>query len=171
MIVILAILAVVALPRYMSLKQGANTVVVENVASSFRYVVDNVQIQATLQGVESQRNVAVLIEGVSVNTYFGVPQEIWNNRLGELFVGDITHVGNGYYDFGSNGVKSYECTDALCVIDQTPGSWVSSDIRGWGMFLFPESYTLNDECYAYYAFEVSSTEVVSLEIEAVIDGC
>ncbi|WP_216612375.1 prepilin-type N-terminal cleavage/methylation domain-containing protein [Vibrio sp. RE86] len=170
-IVVLAILAVAAIPRYISLKQEANASVVESVAASFRYVVDSVQINAVIQGVEGQQNVPVLIEGIAINTYFGVPQEIWDERLGELFVGDITHVGNGYYDFGSNGVKNYECTDELCVIDQTPGGWIASGIRGWGMFLFPESYTLNDECYAYYAFEASSTEVVSLVTEAVTDGC
>lgn len=106
---------------------------------------------------------------MSINTYFGVPQDIWDDRLGELFVGDITHVANGYYELGASGVRTYVCREDLCVIDQTPGSWVASGIPGWGMFLFPESYTLDDRCYAYYAFQASATEVVV--VEAVTDGC
>lgn len=168
---ILAILSAVALPRYLSLKQDANTAIVENIAASFRYIVDNVRVNAILQGLDTQRDVAVSVEGVPINTYFGVPQEIWDERLGELFVAGITHVGNGYRDFGSSGVLGYKCTDPLCVIDQTPGSWISNDISGWGMFLFPESYTLTDKCYAYYAFEVVGSEVVSLETQSVITGC
>lgn len=58
-IVILSILAVVALLKYLSLNQSAQTSVMESVAGSFRYVVDNVRINAVLQGVEKQRGVAV----------------------------------------------------------------------------------------------------------------
>ncbi|MEC8327526.1 MAG: type II secretion system protein [Pseudomonadota bacterium] len=170
-IVVIGVLAVVAAPKFLSLNRDANIATLKQVAAGLDQLTDGIYAKAVIQHKHKVSNESVTVNGVTVNTYFGAPQEIWNNALGDLMDGDFTYVGNGYFDLGASLVASYNCQERLCVIDQTPASYVNSSIQGWGLFIFPKGYSLQDECYAYYAFAENGSQVTSKVASTVDTGC
>lgn len=170
-IVVLGVLTVVAAPKFFSLNRDASVATLKQVAAGLEQLTDGIYAKAVIQHKHKVRNESVVINGVSVNTYFGAPQEIWQNALGDLMEGDFSYVGNGYFDLGASLVASYTCQERLCVIDQTPGSYVNSSIQGWGLFIFPKGYSLQDGCYAYYAFAENGAQVTAKVSQWVDQGC
>jgi len=172
-ILVLAIMSVVALPKLLNIQKDAQVSILKKFSGSLKTVTDLVYTKAVLQNKEKQSNVSVSVNNLNINTYFGAPQEIWNNALGELLNSDIYHSGNGYYDFnGGNTANAVECTQAsICVIDQTPSNKIKPGLAGWGMFFFPKGTSLVDNCYAYYSFSQNGTEVTFKEVDTVINGC
>jgi len=172
-ILVLAIVSIIALPKFLNIQKDAQIAILENFSGSFKAVTDLVYAKAVLQNKDKQSNVSVSINNLNINTYFGAPQEIWNNALGELLNSDIYYTGNGYYDFnGGNTADTVVCTQAsICVIDQTPSSTIKLGLAGWGMFFFPKGRSLADDCYAYYSFSQDGSKVTFKEIDTVIVGC
>jgi MSHA pilin protein MshA len=170
-IVVLGVIAIVAAPKFLSVSRDANVATIKQVAAGLEQLTDSIYAKAVIQHKHKVSNESVVINGVNINTYFGAPQEIWNNALGNLMEGDFSYVGNGYYDLGSSLVSSYQCQQRLCVIDQTPGSYVNNSIQGWGLFIFPKGYRLQDGCYAYYAFAENGSQVTEKVSAWVVQGC
>ena len=170
-IVVLAILSVIAVPKLLSVNSEASAAVVNQTSAGIKQLVDNIYAKAIIQNKVKTSNAPISINGITINSYFGAPQEIWNNKLEHFMDGDFSYVGNGYFDLGSGGVRSHRCAEPLCVIDQTPGSYVDSNIQGWGLFVFPKGYTLLDKCYAFYAFSENGYTVTYKEINGITDGC
>lgn len=168
-IVIVAVLAVVAAPRFLNIKSDATEAVMDGIASSFRVVVEQVNYSAIVQGKEHESNVAVDVGGVNINTYFGTPQELWDNNIASLMNSDIAYLGNGYYTPAS---LTTPCTEAsICVVDQTPASRVLPGYPGWGMFFIPRGKTVADKCLAFYVFQQDGSSIVFREVSTFTDGC
>ena len=172
-ILVITIMSVIVLPKFLNIQKDAQISILDNFSGSFKTLTDMVYAKAVLQNKEKLSNVSVSINNKNINTYFGVPQEIWNNALGELLNSDIYYSGNGYYDYnGGNTADTVVCTQAsLCVIDQTPSSIIKSGLAGWGMFFFPKGRSLADDCYAYYSFSQDGSKITFKEIDTVIVGC
>lgn len=169
-IIVLAILAAVAIPRFINIQSDARVAVIKGVAGNFSFVVDQVNYAAIMQGVDDQTGVKVDVGGVAINTYYGKPQEIWDERLAELMNSNVHYLGNGYFRRESLGE---ECTQApLCVVDQTPAARVPGGYtQGWGMLFVPSGKSVEDGCYAFYAFRVLNGVVVYSEVSTFENGC
>ncbi|MDN3680232.1 prepilin-type N-terminal cleavage/methylation domain-containing protein [Vibrio tapetis subsp. quintayensis] len=168
-VVILGVVAVTALPKYLSIQSDATSSVVKGIASSFRIVVEQVNYKAIVQGKDKQRSVQVDVGGVMINTYFGTPQELWDGAIASIMNSDIAYLGNGYYTPDS---LTTPCTGApICVVDQTQANKVLPGYAGWGMFFVPRGRTVADNCLAYYVFSEDGTKVTFKETSWRVDGC
>lgn len=169
-IIVLGILAAIAIPRFINMQADARIAVIKGVAGNFSFVVDQVKYAAIMQGLDDQTSVKVNVGGVDINTYYGKPQEIWDEKLAELMNSNVHYLGNGYFRREALGE---ECTQApLCVVDQTPASRVPGGyIQGWGMLFVPNGKSVEDECYAFYAFRVLNGAVVYSEVSTFEKGC
>jgi len=169
-IIILGVLAAVAIPRFINIQQDARMAVINGIAGNFSFVVEQVHYAAIMQGVADKSSVKVTIGDVEISTYFGKPQEIWDNALAKLMNSNLHYLGNGYYQ---SAVLDEVCSQApACVVDQTPaGSITDGYPQGWGMLFIPNGKSVRDQCYAFYAFRVSNGSVVYNEVSTIEDGC
>lgn len=169
-IIVLAILAAIAVPRFINMQQNARIAAIQGVAGNFSFVVEQIHYASIMQGVDDQTGVKVNVGDVAINTYYGKPQEIWDAKLAELMNSNVHYLGNGYYRAES---LSEECTQApLCVVDQTPASRVPGGYtQGWGMLFVPNGKSVEDECYAFYAFRVLNGAIAYSEVSTLEDGC
>ncbi|QUM75764.1 prepilin-type N-terminal cleavage/methylation domain-containing protein [Moritella sp. 24] len=168
-IIVLGILAAVAIPRFINVQQDARIATIKGIAGNFSFVVEQVNYASIMQGLEGQRAVKVSVGDVEVNTYFGKPQEIWDDALGNLMNSNVHYLGNGYK---TPTVLDKECTESsVCVVDQTRVAGVISGYPGWGMFFVPNGKSVNDLCFAFYAFSENGTAVTSSEVSTVESGC
>lgn len=168
-IIVLGILAAVAIPRFINIQQEARIAAIKGVAGNFSFVIEQVHYAAVMQGLEDRANVKVKVGDVDINTYYGKPQEIWDNKLAELMNSNVHYLGNGYFQ---KSVLDEECTQApLCVVDQTPASSAGGYSQGWGMLFVPNGKSTKDQCYAFYAFRESNGAIVYSEVSTVEDGC
>lgn len=169
-IIVLGILAAVAIPRFINIQQDARIAVIKGIAGNFSFVVDQVNYAAIMQGLDDQEDILVKVGGVGINTYYGKPQEIWDEQLAKLMNSNVHYLGNGN---DTLAVLSEECTQAsICVVDQTPASRVSGGFtQGWGMFFIPQGKSVKEQCYAFYAFEIANDAVAYSEVSTVENGC
>lgn len=170
-VVVLGIIGSIVATKFVSFNREATIAVLERTQAAMAQLTDSIYAKSIIQHKDKQRLTTVSVNQVAINTYFGAPQELWPNQLGELMDGSFYYAGNGYYDFGSAGVQNYVCEEALCVIDQTPGSYVDNTIDGWALFIFPNGYRLSDDCFMYYAFSENGSAVTSLNTETRLAGC
>lgn len=171
-IIVLGILAAVAIPRFINIQQDARIAAIKGIAGNFSFVIDQVNYAAIMQGLDDQTDVEVNVGGVDIVTYYGKPKEIWDSELAELMNSNVHYLGNGYYRRESLGE---ECTQApLCVVDQTPADRVPGGYtQGWGMMFVPNGKSVEDKCYAFYAFRVDNDAgvIAYSEVSTVEDGC
>lgn len=125
-VVILAVLSAIAIPKFLNISKDARIAVIQGVAGSMSFVVKQVQIEAILQGLNKQSGVFVDVNGVDIRTWYGNPQELWLGRFEHLLDvgGDIKFLGKGRLNGGA--ALNIECAgSSLCVVEQTQTNRVS----------------------------------------------
>ncbi len=169
-IIILGILSVVAAPRFLDLKSDAKASVMKGVEASLKFVVDGVSYQSAIQGTEKQRAVTTTVNGVELTTYYGYPQEIWDNKLEHLMDGDFYFMGNAYQN---NGLFDEVCPESICVIEQIKLSTLFADsTNGYALAFLPKGSSLRSNCVvAYYFTAYESDGYAKVNVETIDDGC
>ncbi len=150
-IVILGILAVTAAPKMMGLQNDARISVMKGTKAALVATVSSVYHESILQGTEHIYGAKTDVLGTSINTYYGLPQEIWKDKFEHLMDHSFEYLGNGYYD-KSNLDKI--CPSSVCVIDQVLVSdlGVSVSKRMFGLAFIPKGKTIRDNCLVAYYF-------------------
>lgn len=180
-IAILGILAVVAAPKFLDIKRDARIAALKGIAGSLKHVVDQVQIEANLQGRTGEQGYLLDIDGVIIRTYFDAARETWQGQSGAtglqgLLLGDFNFVGRAVQS--NAALRDLECTGAeFCVIDLTITNTIVPGKPGYGIFFFPQGTKLADNCFAYYAFSTDTpgqpgaTRIDYRETTSVDTGC
>ncbi|CAE6892925.1 type II secretion system protein [Vibrio alginolyticus] len=149
-IVILGILSVVAVPKFLNVQDDARASTIKGIKATLQVVIDSVHAQSLIQGTEKQREVQTEVNGVYIQTYYGYPQEIWDDKLEHLMSHTFNYLGNGY---NNNSLYSTTCDYSVCVVDQIKLSELYNDnTGGYALAFFPKGKSLQDNCVAVYYF-------------------
>ncbi len=174
-IIILGILSVTAAPKFLSLKSDAQKSVMQGVKAALDVVIKNVYLNSVIQGTDKIYDTAkhgtyTEVSGVKLNTYFGYPQELWQNRLELLMDNSFSFLGNAYQD---SALLSQACTEQVCVVEQVKLSALVSGGSGYGLAFLPKGYSIKDQCLVAYYFVASSSEtsVTSVHVKVIDAGC
>ena len=110
-----------------------------------------------------------------VRAYYDAVRETWVGQNGAtglqgLLNGEFDYLGRSAHS--NTSLLTQTCSDAqMCIVDLTITDTVIPGKGGYGLFFFPKGKKLNDNCFAYYSFEVSGSEVVYSEVSTVETGC
>ena len=169
-IVILGILSVTAAPRFLNLQQDAKAAVMKGVRASLQLVVDGVYFKSVIQGTDGQREVQTDVNGIQIETYYGYPQEIWDNKLEHLMDHSFTYLGNAYKN---NSLFNETCTDAVCVVDQIKlNRFLPVNTEAYALAFFPKGHSAGTNCVvAYYFTAPESQGYADVHVEIVDSGC
>lgn len=169
-IVILGILSVTAAPRFLNLQNDAKKSVMQGARASLQFVVDSVYYKSVIQGTDSQRAVQTDVDGVQIQTYYGYPQEIWDNRLEHLMVNSFNYLGNAYRD---NKLFDTKCAESVCVIDQIKlADLLGNGMGGYALAFIPRGTSLRSNCAVVYYFTAYESQgFADVHVESIDGGC
>ncbi len=169
-IVLLGILSVTAAPRLLNLQEDAKRSVMHGVKASLEFVIEGVNYKSIIQGTDRQREVFTEVNGVQIQTYYGYPQEIWENKLEHLMEHSFTYLGNAYYDKELDLSKI--CTAAVCVIDQIKLENFGYNTKAYALAFIPKGHTIKTDCSVVYYFTAPESQgYADVHIEIVDSGC
>ncbi|WP_275659028.1 prepilin-type N-terminal cleavage/methylation domain-containing protein [Shewanella sp. Isolate11] len=169
-IIILGILSVMAAPRFIDLRGDAQASVMKGLQASLKFVVEAVSYQSAIQGTDRERAVTTTVNGVDIQTYYGYPQEIWDDKLEHLMAGDFYFMGNAYQD---NGLFEEVCPQTICVVEQIKLSTLFADgTAGYALAFLPKGYSLRNNCsVAYYFTAYPSDGYAKVFVKTIDGGC
>ncbi len=169
-IVILGILSVIAAPKFINIQDDARSSTIKGIKATLQIVIDSVHAQSVIQGTDKQREVQTEVHGVNIQTYYGYPQEIWDDKLEHLMSHSFDYLGNGYKD---NALYDASCEHSVCVVDQIKLSqFYEDDTGGYALAFFPKGKTLRDNCLAVYYFTAYESDgFADVHIESQTSGC
>ncbi len=169
-IIILGILSVTAAPKFLNLQDDARDSVMKGIKGSMETVVKNVYLSSVLQGTDNTFDTTTDVSGVNIRTYYGYPQEIWQNHLALLMDNSFTFLGNAY---SNTALLDQECDAQICVIEQIKLSTLISGASGYGLAFVPKGFAVKDACLVTYYFVASSSgpESTEVHINNLTQGC
>ncbi len=174
-IVILGILSVTAAPRFLNLQNDAKYAVMQGVRASLRQVVDGVYFKSVIQGTDGLRSTWETpyytdVNGVQIKTYYGAPQEIWDDKLELLMDQSFTYLGNAYED---NDMFTEICPDAICVVDQIKlKNFLDVSTEAYGLAFFPKGYSAKNLCVVTYYFTAPESQgYADIHVDLIDSGC
>ncbi len=168
-IVILGILSVTAAPRFLNLQQDAKAAVMKGDKASMQLVVDGVYFKSVIQGTDGQREVQTDVNGIQIQTYYGYPQEIWDNKLEYLMDHSFTYLGNAYKN---NILFDETCSDAVCVVDQIKLSQLGYSTTAYALAFVAKGHTLRTNCSVVYYFTAPASQgYADVHIDIIDSGC
>lgn len=168
-IVILGILSAFALPRFADFSDQARLSTLRAVKGSLNSTVAIIRSEAMLQGHFSTTGpIDMVVNGNTIRIYNqGAPREMWVNGFENFIDVDVNHLG-----LSRNPNQNTVCTGStFCLYDGIRMTNLIAGKGGFGMAFFPEGYSLSDECYAYYAFQIAGGLLEYIEAETEEAGC
>ncbi len=168
-IVILGILSVTAAPRFLNLQEDAKRSVMHGVKAALQLTIDGVHFKSVIQGTDNKREVQTDVNGIQIQTYYGYPQEIWDDKLEHLMDHSFTYLGNAHYD----GISLDEtCPDAVCVIDQLKLSKLGYSTTAYALVFIPKGHSVKTGCSVVYYFTAPESQgYADVHVEVIDDGC
>lgn len=135
-IVLLGILSVVALPRFMDLKQGTQSAVLKNIAGVLQSAHDSLYLAAIVQGKESELNGGTQFNGISVHTHYGHARSHWTTTWQHIVDIDVE---------AFEGVsKTFQCsTDRDYCVFYTIKHGTPGYTNDWTIYILPNLYAIN----------------------------
>ncbi len=175
-IVILGILSVTAAPRMLNLQNDAKYAVMKGVRASLRQVVEGVYYKSVIQGTDGRREVMTDVNGTQIQTYYGAPQEIWDDKLENLMEHNFTYLGNGHYGYdgaAATKVVNEVCKDAVCVVDQIKlNNYLSVSTQAYALAFFPKGHSALSGCAVVYYFTAPESQgYADMHVDLVDTGC
>lgn len=169
-VVILMILGATLITRYLNSKDEAKESVIHNVHEALQVVVASVRFQSTLQETESIYSAKTQVNGVEIQTYYGYPEEVWQNKLEHLLSTNFQYLGNGYQD---ESLHSKVCEHTVCVVEKIKLNHLSKDSSSsHALAFFPKGKTLQDKCAVFYRVPVhQDSKAADSYIETIKSGC
>ncbi len=174
-IVILGILSVTAAPRFLNLQGDARRAVMQKVKVSLETAVNGVYYKSVIQGTDGLRSTwetpyYTEVNGIQIKTYYGAPQELWENGLENLMDHSFTYLGNAYED---NSVFDDVCSDAVCVIDQIKvKNFLPFTTEAYALAIFPKGHSAGTGCGVYYWFTAPESQgYADTHVVMSTDGC
>lgn len=169
-IVILGILSVTAAPKFLNLQSDARKSTMQGIKGSLRAVVDGVYYQSVIQGTDTKREISTDVNGISIQTYYGYPQEIWDNKLEHLMSHSFNYLGNAYQN---NSVVNEICNDSMCVVDQIKlNKFMDVSTEAYALAIFPKGHSVTSDCVtAYYFTAPESQGYADVHVDVVDKGC
>ncbi|WP_276538449.1 pilus assembly FimT family protein [Vibrio pelagius] len=169
-IVLLGILSVTAAPKFLNLQDSARLSVMESVKATLQFVVEGVYYKSVILGTDQQYEVITDVNGIQIQTYYGYPQEIWDNKLEHLMDNDYVYLGNAYKD---SSVFNEICQAPVCVVDQIKlNKFLPVDTEAYALALFPKGHSAGTNCAVSYYFTVDrSLGVADVNVELIASGC
>ena len=172
-LVLIGILSVIAIPRFFDFSIDAKVAALKGVEASLSTAVTSIQAKANIEGqtrvtAGGGGGTPFNFDGLTLTIYNqGVPREIWTNGFEQLLEGDFNFVGRGPTQL------NIECTSSeFCVVDNLRMNTIISGKSGYGILFFPKGYTLNDMCFAYYAFALGAGGFLDYkEVDTITSGC
>ncbi len=139
-LVILGILASIAIPRFIDLRQDAVISSLKSVKGSLHSTVNIYQPLAALRGVQTGN---LLVNGVNVRFHSGYPEGHWNNTFRHIL--DITS-RSGFTNANAR-CSGYR----LCGVGNRRSiPTVAGTNGGRGVIIWPEGFRISERCFAYY---------------------
>ncbi|CAM3218970.1 type II secretion system protein [Vibrio rarus] len=165
-IVLMAVLAVVAIPKYFSFASDARSNSMKMVASAMRDSANQVAFKAQIQGV---KNGDVYLESIgrSVSVYNGYVRGHWREAWQHILdIGKVIEWTNAR----TTCVKHDICGVGNQVGANIPGFPIPDNYSGERglVLIWPQGYLLEDLCYSYYYNPQNGGEPT---VGTVLDGC
>lgn len=169
-IVILGILSVTAAPRFLNLQDDAKASVMKGIKASLQLVVDGVYFKSVIQGTDSEREVQTEVNGIQIQTYYGYPQEVWDNKLEHLMDNSFTYLGNAHQN---NSLFDKVCSDAVCVVDQIKiNKFLPVSTEAYALAFFPRGHSAGTNCVVVYYFTAPASQgYADVHVESIDSGC
>lgn len=163
-IVILGVLSAFALPRFADLSSSAQEASIEAVGGAIATSIQLARVQIQLQrpplGAPSQ----IDYDGDGnddIGVHDGWPQQNWNQALSFLLEGDFTQTNS-----------TSTCTiNSFCVIDQQRPTGLPASVPVNATIFFPQGRAMNDQCFAYYNYQLAADGGGSAMYGVVTTGC
>ncbi|MEI6894451.1 MAG: prepilin-type N-terminal cleavage/methylation domain-containing protein [Colwellia sp.] len=132
-IVILAILSAIAIPKFTDLKKDAEVAALHGLAAAIKDGSNLIYAKSVIQGVENEGESTVIIDsaGTTVYVFMGYPSPLWENSFENAFDIDAS-VGEGWVQ------EIDPATEWLYTLDVM------------GINFFRQGYYWDSECYLTY---------------------
>ncbi len=174
-IVILGILSVTAAPRLLNLQNDAKHAVMQQVRASLKFVVEGVYFKSVIQGTDGLRSTWATpyytdVNGIQIQTYYGAPQEIWDDKLEHLMDQNFTYLGNAYKD---SSMFTEVCRDAVCVVDQIKlKDFLPVSTEAYALAFFPKGHSAGTNCVVTYYFTAPESQgYADVHVDLIDSGC
>ncbi|MDX1696959.1 MAG: prepilin-type N-terminal cleavage/methylation domain-containing protein [Thiohalobacterales bacterium] len=139
-LVILGILASIAIPRFIELREDAVISSLKSVKGALHSTVNIYQPLAALRGVQTGN---LLVNGANVSFHSGYPEGHWNNTFRHIL--DISS-RSGFTSFNAR-CSGYR----LCGVGNRPTiPTVPGTNGGRGVIIWPEGFRISERCFVYY---------------------
>ena len=163
-IVILGILSVSALPKFIDLQGDARGAVLENISGSLKSAHDLVYLKSTIQQNLNDLNGKTKLSSGLIDVHHGHARTHWSITWQKIL--DIDAEGK------SNGSKTEKCDSSqeFCVVYNVKHGTAGYN-NDWTIYVIPNGYAVNDDCYARYTLDVLTTIPHLVAFDAIKAGC
>ncbi len=138
--------------------------------AALQFVVEGVYYKSVILGTDQQHGVLTDVNGVQIQTFYGYPQEIWDNKLEHLMDNDFVYLGNAYRN---NSVFYEVCKDRVCVVDQIKlNKFLPVATEAYGLAFFPKGHSAGTNCVVAYYFTSNPTlQRADVHVDFIDSGC
>lgn len=163
-IVILGILSISVLPKFIDLRGDARGAVVENITGSLKSAHDLVYFKSVIQQNLGDLNGKTELSSGLIDVHYGHPRTHWSITWQKVL--DIDAEGK------ANGSKTDKCNAGkeFCVVYNVKHGTAGYN-NDWSIYVIPNGYAVNDNCYARYTLDVLTTTPYLVAFDTIKTGC
>jgi prepilin-type N-terminal cleavage/methylation domain-containing protein len=163
-IVILGILSVSALPKFIDLRGDARGAVLENIAGSLKSAHDLVYFKSTIQQNLSELSGKTELSSGLIDVHYGHVRTRWLFTWQEILDIDA--------ELQSQGNKTEKCNSnqEFCIVYNVKHGTTGYN-NDWTLYVIPNGYAVNDDCYARYTLDVLTTKPHLVAYDVMKSGC